>query len=97
MEALDTGACGTLQATCEDLGLIAEDERTKLQSISIPMDDNYYRVADAWEEEKGIKGENLLADWDEEVVAGQKSKGDSITLYENYRGFMVLKNGKPKY
>ncbi|MEO0250401.1 MAG: hypothetical protein ABIN58_12940 [candidate division WOR-3 bacterium] len=97
VEALDTGAYGKLQATCDDLGLVAEDERTKLQSISIPMDDNHNHVADAWEDQKGIKAENLIADWDGEKVSGQKSIGDSITLYENYRGFMVLKDGKPTF
>ena len=97
VEALDTGAYGTLQATCEELGLIAEDERTHLQVIAIPMDDNRNRVADAWEDGKGILGENLTADWDEEQVAGQKTMGDSLALYENYRGFMVLKDDKPSF
>ena len=97
VEALDTGAYGTLQATCDELGLIAEDERTHLQSIAIPMDDNRNHVADAWEDEKGILGDNLPADWDEEKIDGQKSTGDAINLYENYRGFMVLKDGKPSF
>lgn len=97
VEALDPGAYGSLQATCDELGLIADDERTHLQSVAIPMDDNRNRVADAWEDAKGVLNENLTADWDGEKVGGQKAVGDSVTLYGNYRGFMVLKDGKPSY
>lgn len=97
VEALDPGAYGSLQATCDELGLVADDERTGLQSITIPMDDNRNHVADAWEDAKGILSDNLTADWDGERVSGQKAVGDSATLYESYRGFMVLKDGQPSY
>lgn len=91
VEALDTGAYGTLQATCDDLGLIAENERTKLQSIAIPMDDNYNHIADSWEKSIGIYQKNYLAaDDDDNQPAGQRRNGDGYTVYEEYRGFMAL-------
>ncbi len=91
VEALDTGAWGSLQATCDDLGLVAEDERTHLQSISIPMDDDRNHVADWWD----TKFVGLLPkepESDEETVSGQDAKGDGITLYDEYRG-VVVKDG----
>ena len=97
VEALDPGAYGNVQATCDELGLIADDERTHLQSIAIPMDDNRNHVADAWEEANGVLSDNLQPEWDAEKVDGQKAAGDSVALYANYRGFMVLKEGKPAF
>jgi hypothetical protein len=92
VEALDSGAYGTLAATCEDLGLVAEDQRTHLQSISIPMDDNHNHVADMWEANKHVGG---LPDLDDESVAGQEAKGDGITLYDEYRGVLIVgRNGR---
>lgn len=91
VEALDTGAYGSLQATCDDLGLVAEDERTRLQSIAIPMDDNHNHIADAWEKSMGVYQKNYLAtDDDDNQPANQRRGGDGYTVYEEYRGFMTL-------
>ena len=91
IEATDTGAYGRLQATCDELGLVAEDDRTKLQWISIPLDDNHNHAADAWEKSLGIYGNNYLpTDDDDDQPANQRRKGDGYTFYEEYRGFMTL-------
>ncbi|HEX3000415.1 MAG TPA: hypothetical protein VHR86_09305, partial [Armatimonadota bacterium] len=55
VESRDMGAYGQLQATCDDLGLIAEDERTGRQVISIPLDDNHNNIADAWEHQLSLR------------------------------------------
>ena len=90
VEATDTGAYGTLQAVCDELDLISEDERTKEKSIAVPLDDNDNHVADAWERERGIFNKDYETTWDEDAIpAGQYGKGDGYTLYEEYRGFMT--------
>lgn len=90
VEATDTGGYGTLQAVSDELGLIAKYESTGAQSISIPRDDNDNHVADQWEKDKGIFGDNKPATWDEDdIPADQRRNGDGYTLYEEYRGFMT--------
>ncbi|HOQ24181.1 MAG: hypothetical protein ACOX8T_04215 [Bacillota bacterium] len=91
VEGLDTGAYGKLQATCEEQGLVAVDERTCAHAISIPMDDNQNKVADAWERAMGIYKYNYSPTDDEDnQPAKQRRNGDGYTLYEEYRGFMTL-------
>jgi hypothetical protein len=89
IEATDTGAYGVLQATCDELGLVAEDERTKLQSISIPLDDNHNHLADPWEKAKNIYQYNYQPSDDDPEPSGQRRNGDGYSVYEEYRGFMT--------
>lgn len=92
VEATDTGAYCTIQAVCDELGLIAEDERTKAQSIAIPLDDNQNHVADCWEQERGVFNLNAEATWDEDSSPNEQFRdGDGYTIYEEYRGFRTLK------
>ncbi|MEN6582416.1 MAG: hypothetical protein ABFD54_08190 [Armatimonadota bacterium] len=88
VEATDCGAYGRVKAVCDELNETAQDEATGRPSLSIPRDENNNHVADAWEEEQGIRSYN--EDWDEEEVAGQEIKGDGLSLYREYRGFVVL-------
>jgi len=47
-------------------------------------------VADEWEKRK-LGGEARPAEWDEDAEpAGQRTSGDSISLYNEYRGFCTL-------
>ena len=75
--ARDTGAWGVVQASCDDLGLLARDERTGRHGLVVPLDDNQNRTSDAWDREFEIR--DSLATDDED--------GDGWTLYEEYRGF----------
>jgi hypothetical protein len=90
VSAEDGGAYGSLQATCDDQHLIAEDPSSGRTTLAVPKDKNENHVADAWEKEKGVLDENLPADWDEATVEGQDRKGDGMTLYDKYRGLCVL-------
>ena len=91
VEATDTGAYGVLQATCEELSLIAENELTNTHYISIPMDNNNNHIADAWEEKLGIySSSNTALDDFDNIPSGQRRNGDGYTLYEEYRGFVTL-------
>lgn len=90
IEALDTGAYGRLEVRCHDLGLVGEYKTTGNQFLSLPRDDDENHVADEWEKRK-VGGEAHPAEWDEDPQpAGQISDGDSIGLYNEYRGFCTL-------
>jgi hypothetical protein len=67
-----------------------EDHSDAISTITIPMDDNGNHIADAWEKNKPFDGKPPT--WDEDPLpAKQKRNGDGYTLFEEYRGFMVLK------
>ncbi|MEN6373107.1 MAG: hypothetical protein ABFD64_13970 [Armatimonadota bacterium] len=88
VESKDCGAYGKLKAVCDELNQTAQEETSGKQFLAIPRDENENHVSDAWEEENGIP--NYDKDWDEEEVAGQDIKGDGLSLYREYRGFVVL-------
>lgn len=98
IEALDTGAYGRLEVRCDDLGLVGEYEPTGRQYLCLPRDDDENQVADAWEK-RTVGGEAHPAEWDEDSEpAGQATNGDSISLYNEYRGFCILdENGQRQF
>ena len=91
IEATDAGAYGKLQVTADSSDLIGTYEPTGEKHMLIPRDDNGNHIADAWEKQKGIFDKNYPATWDEDNVpnTGSDNKGDGITLYEEYRGFVT--------
>lgn len=89
ISAEDGGAYGTLTARCQDQDLIAIYEATGTPYLKLPKDENNNHVADAWEKQEGIFGENLPVNWDEVHVTGQDNDGDGVSLYRKYRGFRV--------
>ena len=91
----DFGAYGKLRVTVRtDDGqtLVAHiKDKADQTSLDIPLDSNHNHVADAWEKQMKVYDRNLPADWDgAEEPAGHAVKGDGISLYEKYRGFLVL-------
>jgi hypothetical protein len=94
VKANETGAYGRLIARSADLGLEAVDTRTHSNGIDIPRDDDQNHIADAWEQQNGIYEKKLPPTWDEEETPEGKNKGDGLTLYEEYRGFVVA-NANP--
>lgn len=56
--------------------------------LSIPKDDNQNHIADYWEHWFSIKNTDQWAD-DDDTPEGDGHKGDSIPLYEEYRGFHI--------
>ena len=94
--ARDTGAYGVVQGKSIALGLEARNLRTDTKALSLPMDDNGNHIADQWEKDGGIYGKNLPPKWDEEdTPSGMKQKGDGVSLFEEYRGFL-MQNGSGK-
>ena len=58
--------------------------------MSLPLDDNGNHIADQWEKDKSIYDKYLPTDWDDEdTPTGWKNKGDGLSLFEEYRGFLV--------
>lgn len=55
--------------------------------ITLPQDLNENRIADKWEEDNHVAGRPPESD--EETSPGNSHTGDGITLFEEYRGFMV--------
>ncbi len=99
----DYGAYGKLQATVTvkgaDITAEADPDLPGAKgsfSISIPKDDNANHVADQWEKERELR--DLPSSWDKDDKQGkQRREGDGYTLYEEYRGFVVIEDGKPKH
>lgn len=91
IEALDTAAWGRLTAKAPDLELKAIDKATNTYSVTIPRDTDGNRIADAWE------GSALDPQADEEKVPGQDRAGDGMTAIDEYRGLIVLADGKKEF
>jgi hypothetical protein len=56
--------------------------------LLIPKDDNSNHIADYWEHWFDIKNPDAFAD-DDNTPAGDGDDGDSIALYDEYRGFHI--------
>jgi len=57
------------------------------QTLAVPKDDDGDHVADAWEDMWGVPAGDGAAD-DDDVPVGN-GKGDSVALYDEYRGFHI--------
>lgn len=77
--ARDTAAYGVVQAYCDDLGLVAKNERTQRYGLVVPLDDNQNRIADTWEHDMRLR----------DVLGHQDLAGDGLTVFEAYRGFVT--------
>ena len=89
VRARDYGAWGKLKAEVNANGLawLPCQTETGDETITIPLDADEDRVADAWEAEYGVSGQNENADKDARP-ADQRSNGDGFSLYEEYRGIV---------
>lgn len=58
--------------------------------LLIPRDDNSNHIADKWEKEMGVEGMASDSDEDNKPPGDRRCfEGDGLSLYEEYRGFMV--------
>jgi hypothetical protein len=58
--------------------------------VKIPRDDNGNSIADCAEQDKGKNGQPSKPESDDDAVPeGNKKNGDGLTVYEEYRGFLV--------
>ena len=93
VHSYDYGAWGTLRITARDEA--GRDLKVRIRGketpdLDIPQDDDANRIADSWRPEET---KDKPRDWDDETISGQDARGDGATLYDEYRGLVVL-NGK---
>ncbi|TAK18107.1 MAG: hypothetical protein EPO35_01680 [Acidobacteria bacterium] len=86
--ALDYGAWGRLKAEVNVDGewydCLAPDGAT---TVTLPLDADGNHIWDTWEKNSGIAGRPANEDVEDVPVGG--SKGDGLSNFEEYRGFMV--------
>lgn len=91
ISSFDYGSWGTLWVKAVDgTGklLKVKFQGREVQSISLPQDQDQNHIADSWQ--RGNQAVGLPADWDGAEVKGQDSRGDGVSLYQKYRGFVVV-------
>lgn len=93
IEALDTAAYGKLTAKAQKLDLKAIYKPTNTYALAIPRDDDNNKIADAWERQVG-QAANPQEDRD--PAPGQGRPGDGLTVFDEYRGLVVLDPGGNK-
>ncbi len=106
MRCEDYGAFGTLKAEAEDCETIPPRENNAKPSegkgpndVKIPRDDNNNDIADSaksWDNvsiDKKKDNSPAPANEDEDESPSNTNKGDGLTNYEEYRGFIVKAGG----
>jgi len=95
ISCFDYGAFAKLKVTA----ILDEGKKTEIRipahlesdksmyELTIPKDKNDNKIADSWEESKGVMGKPADDD-SESDPEGDGDSGDGFTLYEEYRGFM---------
>lgn len=89
----DYGAWGKLKVTAtlekDKTTIVAHlKDKPDIEVLSIPEDNNGNHVADAWEEIVAPPGAAADSD-DDSHPKGNGDAGDALSLYEEYRGFMI--------
>ncbi len=96
VSCFDGGAYGQLQVIAhlsDGTDVTAYLEGSGEQQVSIPYDEDGDHIADAWQKDKGVVGKAPDSDDNDEGLSpGNPNKGDGLTLWEEYRGF--LEDGK---
>ncbi len=96
--SFDYGAYGYLNVSADAPVRIKGHPDTN--RLWLPKDDNMNSIADKWEEkDKSVRGGASDSDEDSKPE-GDGTPGDGLSLYEEYRGFMVQRNHirtNPKY
>jgi len=95
VQSLDFGSYGQLSGKIKVNGTWweAKHEELGIAWLPVPWDENNNMIADEWENQIGIYGNNYPPTWDEDPEpASQFSNGDGFTLYEEYRGFTETGN-----
>ena len=96
VKSYDYGAYGKLRVKAETKDgrpiSVRVEGQPDQDELIIPLDKNNNHIADKYEKDFDIPG-NKAADSDEDFIPeGDKNRGDGVTLYEEYRGFMTKKN-----
>lgn len=97
ISCFDWGAYGKLKVTAlldDGTEIPAQLEKDSLKKeLTLPQDENENQIADWWEKKYGMSDEPPDSD-DDFYPVGDFHRGDGLSLYEEYRGFMVKGQGK---
>jgi hypothetical protein len=89
IEALDTAAYGKITARAPKLDLKAIFKPTNTEALVIPRDDDNSKIADAWERQMGLPPSANVQE-DKDTAPRQDRAGDGLTVFDEYRGLVVL-------
>jgi hypothetical protein len=94
IEALDYGAYGKVKARVKIAGRWIDAKTVPGKPFArVPFDDDEDNIADSWEKEKGTLAHGPT--WDEDPEPqGPQTKGDTLSHYEEYRGFWGIDGGQ---
>jgi hypothetical protein len=87
IKATDYGAWGSVHAEVLLDGKWKDAKFNGKTTMAVPYDLDENHIADQWEEDNGVKGQPADADEDE-TPSGNGYKGDGLSNYEEYRGFV---------
>lgn len=93
IECWDYGASGRLKVTAllqdgtKVVGHLADDESGT--EIRLPKSAPESKIAEAWKKKNGADGLADDSDLDDSPKEGDGCQGDGLTLFEEYRGFML--------
>jgi len=92
IEATDTAAYGKLTARAPALSLKAIYKPANAYALVVPRDDDGNKIADAWERQMKLgPRRDVMADKD--TAPGRDRAGDGLTVFDEYRGLVILENG----
>lgn len=92
ISSFDYGGWGTLKVYADlESGktLVAHLKgKPSIKELRIPKDQNKNHIADKWENDMGVKDKDASSD-DDNYPRGDGKKGDGLSIYQEYRGFMA--------
>jgi hypothetical protein len=92
INCLDFGAYGDLVIQARvvssgGLGGIRFDDHTR--RVRIPKRTGFSHIADKWKHDLKIADKDWFDTWDEENIPVGRTRGDGLSLYEEYRGAVI--------
>lgn len=98
ISSFDYGAWGTLKVYADlesgETLVVRLKDKPGVKELKLPKDENGNHIADAWERQMGLEEAKPEAD-DDDIPKADGTKGDGLSVYEEYRGFMVLPESGP--
>ena len=92
VNSYDWGGHTTLRVTAEledHSSVVAHvHDHPEQEELFLPKDDDHNHLADWWEHQYGLDHADATAD-DDHLPPGDYDRGDSIALYDEYRGFHI--------